>query len=119
MLASPSRDCFTNNFGFDICHESGNLTSFVQPGAGNYWLTLENATTSEVGPLYWDENSGVGCTSPGCPSTAQENTLGSIPSEAFTVSGVPSPGTTPEPGSIILLGSGILGLSVVLRRKLF
>ncbi len=50
---------------------------------------------------------------------AQENTLGSIPSEAFTVSGVPSPGTTPEPGSIILLGSGILGLSVVLRRKLF
>ena len=112
-------DCFTNNFGFDICHESGNLTSFVQPGAGNYWLTLENATTSEVGPLYWDENSGVGCTSPGCPSTAQENTLGSIPSEAFTVSGVPSPGTTPEPGSIILLGSGILGLSVVLRRKLF
>jgi PEP-CTERM motif len=112
-------DCFTNNFGFDICHESGNLTSFVQPGAGNYWLTLENATTSEVGPLYWDENSGVNCTSPGCPSTAQENTLGSIPSEAFTVSGVPSPGTTPEPGSIILLGSGILGLSVVLRRKLF
>ncbi len=61
-------DCFTNNFGFDICHESGNLTSFVQPGAGNYWLTLENATTSEVGPLYWDENSGVDCTSPGCPS---------------------------------------------------
>jgi hypothetical protein len=112
-------DCFTNNFGFDICHESGNLTSFVQPGAGNYWLTLENAATSEVGPLYWDENSGVGCTSPGCPSTAQENTLGSIPSEAFTVNGVPSPGTTPEPGSIILLGSGILGFSVVLRRKLF
>jgi PEP-CTERM motif len=112
-------DCFTNNFGFDVCHESGNLTSFVQPGAGNYWLTLENASTVDSGALYWDENSGVGCTSPGCPSVAQENTLGSIPSEAFTVSGVPSPGTTPEPGSIILLGSGILGLSVVLRRKLF
>ena len=113
-------DCSSNEFGFNVCHESGNLTSFVQPGAGNYWLTLENAATDHPpDPLYWDENSGMSCQSDFCPSTAQENTIGSIPSEAFTVSGGPSPGTTPEPGSIILLGSGILGLSVVLRRKLF
>ena len=35
--------------------------------------------------MYWDENSGVGCQSPGCPSQAQENTLGTIPSEAFSL----------------------------------
>jgi uncharacterized repeat protein (TIGR03803 family) len=37
--------------------------------------------------VYWDENSGVGCQSPGCPSQAQENTLGTIPSEAFSLEG--------------------------------
>ena len=30
-----------------------------------------------------------------------------------------STGTTPEPSSIMLFGSGILGLAGVLRRKLF
>ena len=63
--------------------------------------------------------------SSGCPSSAQENTLGSIPSEAFTLSGpgstssVTDGGTSPEPGSIMLFGSGVLGLAAFLRRKLF
>jgi hypothetical protein len=62
--------------------------------------------------------------SPGCPSSAQESTLGTIPSEAFTLSYIEtttttSSGTTPEPGSIMLFGSGILGLAGILRRKLF
>ena len=114
-------NCFTNNFGFDVCAESGN---FAGPAlnAGNYYLTLTNAATSAGNPLYWDENSGVGCASPGCPSTAQENTLGTIPSEAFTLSGsgTTTTGTdTPEPSSIVLFGSGILGLAGILRRQLF
>ena len=40
-----------------------------------------------------------------------------LPSEAFTITG--GTGTTPEPSSIMLFGSGILGLAGVLRRKLF
>jgi hypothetical protein len=35
--------------------------------------------------------------------------------ESFTLTGG---GTTPEPSSILLFGSGILGLAGVLRRKL-
>ncbi|HUK73897.1 MAG TPA: PEP-CTERM sorting domain-containing protein, partial [Candidatus Bathyarchaeia archaeon] len=70
-------------------------------------------------PIYWDENSG--------PSSASENSVGTIPSEAFTVLGGTSSsttttsttGTVPEPSSILLFGSGILGLAGVLRRKLF
>jgi hypothetical protein len=82
-----------------------------------YYLTLQNACTtsgcSVSNPIYWDENSGS--------STAYDDTLGSIPSEAFTLTGTQCywcGGTTPEPGSIILFGSGILGLAGVLRRRL-
>jgi hypothetical protein len=124
ILPLAQSQCSTNNFGFDVCDESETFTGPAL-SAGNYFLTLSNATTLDGNPLYWDENSGVGCTSPGCPSSAQENTLGSIPSEAFTLFGeaagttTSGSGTTPEPSSIMLLGSGILGLAGMLRRKLF
>jgi hypothetical protein len=115
-------NCFSNNFGLDVCNEHASLNQAI--GSGNYFLTLENAATVEGEPVYWDENSGVGCTTTGCPSSAQENTLGTVPSEAFTLSGSGTTTTTggtstPEPSSIMLFGSGILGLAGVLRRKLF
>ena len=80
----------------------------------SYWLNLQNATTSQGNPLYWDENDGK--------SLASENTIGSIGSEAFDIIGggsTTTTTTTPEPSSIMLLGSGILGVAGVLRRKLF
>ena len=57
----------------------------------------------------------------------RENSVGTIPSESFTVLGTntstttttTTTGTVPEPSSIMLFGSGILGLAGVLRRKLF
>jgi PEP-CTERM motif len=98
--------------GMNVATASGNI----------YWLNLQNAVVPSGDPVYWDENSGTGCGGSGgganCPSFASENQLGTIPSEAFTVSGNGG-GTTPEPSSIMLLGSGILGLAGVLRRKLF
>jgi PEP-CTERM motif len=45
--------------------------------------------------------------------------LGTIPSETFTLTGTTgSGGTTPEPASILLFGSGVLGIAGVLRRRL-
>jgi hypothetical protein len=77
-----------------------------------YWLNLANASVASGDPVYWDENSG--------PASASESALGTIPSEAYTVNtGSSGGGTTPEPSSIMLFGSGILGLAGVLRRKLF
>jgi hypothetical protein len=111
----------TNQYGYDISQEtvsglnlgagSGNLP------AGTYWLNLQNATVPSGDPVYWDENSGAGCKSSGCPSMASESAVGTIASEAFTING--GSGTTPEPSSIMLFGSGILGLAGLLRRKLF
>ena len=50
-----------------------------------YWLNLQNAAVPSGDPVFWDENSGVGCGGTGCPSQASESALGTIPSEAFTI----------------------------------
>jgi hypothetical protein len=103
--------CVTNQFGYNICTAFGSFGSNVNLAAGTYWLTLDNACCTLGDPLYWDENSG--------PSSASENSVGTIPSESFTLFGTTSSGTTPEPSSILLFGSGIVGLACMLRRKLF
>ncbi len=111
----------TNQFGYNLYQSFAAIDDVPWSGAG--YVTLSNVCTtsgcSVSNPIYWDENSGAGCMSPGCPSTAYENTIGSIPSEAFTLVGTTGTSTTtPEPSSIMLLGSGILGLAGVLRRRL-
>ena len=57
----------------------------------------------------------------GCPSVAVCNDcirgFGNIPSEAFDINGTNNGGTTSEPSSIVLFGSGILGLAGILRRQ--
>jgi hypothetical protein len=79
-------DCVVNSYGYNICTET---TSFNVPtlNAGTYWVNLQNASVPSGEPVYWDENSGVGCTGEGCPSLASQNSVGTIPSESFTILG--------------------------------
>src|SRR5271166_4926410 len=116
----------SNQYGYDI--DLITVTGLNVNGLTTdkrYWLTLQNALVPSGNLVFWDENSGIDCESSGCPSLASEGALGTLPSEAFTIgggcgAGNNSPcGTTPEPSSIMLFGSGILGLVGVLRRKLF
>src|ERR1022692_5248110 len=71
----------TNQYGYNLYQADYSFGSIPWSGAG--FVTLSNACStsgcSVSNPIYWDENSG--------PSTAYENTLGSIPSEAFTLIG--------------------------------
>jgi PEP-CTERM motif len=105
-----------NQYGYDIdlITVSGLNVSLE---AGTYWLNLQNAQTPSGDEVFWDENSGVGCQSPGCPSLASESAVGTIPSEAFTLNGTPDGGSTPEPSSLALFGSGVLGIGGLLRRR--
>ncbi len=115
-------NCFVDQFGYNICQETGSFSGLAL-NAGTYWMTLSNASVPSGDPVFWDQNSGVGCEGSGCPSMAQENVIGTIPSESFTILGNTSStsttGTTPEPASLLLLASGILGTAGMLRRKLF
>lgn len=98
--------------GYDV-YSSTVLPSFVQLTPGQpYWLTLTNATDSLGGRDGWDVNSG--------PSQAYQNLLGAVPSESFTITGTVTTltGQTPEPNTVVLVGSGILGLASIVRRKL-
>ena len=100
----------TNQYGYGLYEASYSFANIEVPGGTSY-LTLSNACTTsgcDTNPISWDENSG--------PSTAYDSTLGSIPSESFTLIG--TSGATPEPSSLILFGSGVLGLAGVLRRRL-
>jgi uncharacterized repeat protein (TIGR03803 family) len=79
--------CSGNQFGFNVCTESADYSFTVNLAGGTYWVNLSNAVVNDGDPIYWDENSGVGCDSPGCPSAASQNSVGTIPSEAFSVLG--------------------------------
>jgi hypothetical protein len=109
--------CTSNQYGFNVCTASA-IFSGPTLLPGTYWVNLQNASVPSGDPVYWDENAGVGCHSQGCPSMPSENTLGTILSESFSILGQVNGGTTPEPGSLILFATGVLGLAGVARRKL-
>jgi hypothetical protein len=110
------RDCISNQYAFNVCVETGSLGSGVNLNAGTYYLNLQNASVNTGDPIYWDENSG--------PSLASQNSVGTIPSESFTVLGTANTGTgtgsgsTPEPTNIMLFASGLLSAAGMFRRKL-
>ena len=105
---------FTNDFGYDVYEVSApgllHINQGLQPG--EYWLTLENAKSSDQGLVGWEENDGKGCQSQGCPSQAF-NEQGEIGSEAFLITG----DSVPEPASIVLLGTGALSIVGRTRRR--
>jgi PEP-CTERM motif len=105
--------------GYDILKVTASGLNF-NLGSGVYYLNLSNATTPQGNAVYWDENDGVGCGGSdgnglNCISSAYSAGIGSIPSESFTIQG--SGGTTPEPSSLLMFGSGVMGLGGLLRRR--
>ena len=97
--------CVVNGFGLNVCTEtSATFSSALQPGT--YWVNVQNAMVTSEDPAYWDENSGAGCQSPGCPSQAEQNFVGTIPSESFSMVGSSEPPTCATPGELPSDGAG-------------
>lgn len=115
-LTFVQSECIENAYGFNVCRESSNFTG-PNLDAGTYWVNLQNAEVDSGDPVYWDENNGAGCTSPGCPSVASDSSIGSIPSESFTILGNGGGGTVPEPATLLLLASGGIGILGWFRRR--
>jgi uncharacterized repeat protein (TIGR03803 family) len=85
--------CVSNQYGFNVCIATG---SFNGPtlDSGTFWITLQNAVVNTGDPAYWDENSG--------PSQAAQNSIGSIPSEAFTLLGSANTTSTTWPDNVCM-----------------
>ena len=102
----------TNAYGFDL-YSSAFTISGLALSAGTYWLQLQNATTSQGNPMYWDSNNG--------PSVAYTSAYGNIAgydggssSEAFQVTGTYA---APIPAAIWLVLSGLASVGVFVRRR--
>jgi hypothetical protein len=115
-------DLGLNNYGYDIQVDSFNLSKGLS--AGTYFLELSNAAVTSGDPVYWDENNGP--LGNGSGSIAWESAVGYLTSNQCGLSSgycsesfaVYTSSTVPEPGTLGLLGSGLLGAIGVMRRKL-
>jgi hypothetical protein len=86
---------------YSIYESTFSLNGTLAAGT-QYWLTLQNATSSGGHYVYWDENDG--------PSSANELDFGSIGSESFQLYAFGS--AVPEPTGIVAL-SGIAGMGLI------
>jgi len=89
VSGSSLTDAFisTNQNGYDIDKISASGLNVSVTQGSTYWFNLQNAVIPSGDPVFWDENSGKGCHSQGCPSQATESAVGTIPSEAFDING--------------------------------
>ena len=118
--SSNSVFLFTNSAGYGVYDVKVGITSLAMTAGNTYWLSISNATdAANDGTQNWDVPNGGS----GGPATCNFRSSGinfgdcGVGGESFTLTGS-TLGTTPEPSSILLFGSGILGLAGVLRRKL-
>jgi hypothetical protein len=109
---------FSNGFGYDVFEATITGVGGSLVAGNQYWLTLGGANDS-AGTQFdaWDVNGGpASCNFAVHGVPVGDCNLGFPEGEAFTINS--SSTSVPEPGSFLLLGSGVLSLAGVLRRKL-
>jgi hypothetical protein len=120
VLQFSESNCLANGWGYNICVETANWANGPNLPNGTYWVTLKNGSLPHSMFGLWNQNSGAGCHSTGCPSQAEFFPGTTIPSEAFTILGTPdgSSQSSPKTTSLLMFGAGFLGVVGIIRKKI-
>jgi hypothetical protein len=110
LFCTNSLSC-GENLGYDVYTSSFALPSVALP-AGTYYLTLQNGDPAGLG---WDQNNGPSVAyDSGLPGNLNGYFGAGTNSETFDITGTAA---TPEPGSMALVGSALIGAAALLWRK--
>ncbi len=113
-------DSFNGTDSLGSAYSIYNSTFLLQQNlsAGNYWLTLSTNNSSNGSYVYWGtSNNGIGGNAYSTQLSTGNFTAIAGWELSLEVEGTPV-APVPEPGSMILLGSGLLGTAYAVRRKL-
>jgi PEP-CTERM motif len=100
--------------GFPVYTYDLSINPFVAAAGTQYWVSVEPTLFF---PPQWGWSSGTGGDGAGYQCFFGACSSSGIPDLAFTLNGSTTSGV-PEPGSLLMLGSGLLGLAGFVRRKL-